>query len=147
VQAPPERSEIVDPNYATFAEDINKVISDRYECFDVSPVRFRPDEDGNITPEKVSNAQIADHIAYFVRIKDEYREPWWREFGGDPFVCVPMSIEHFESCAGVDDMARVLVEESFENLFLKYKPGYKKQVPKQKVGARKKSKSTVESNG
>jgi hypothetical protein len=143
-----ERSENVDPTYAPFAHDLNRILDEKYECFDVSPVKYTDEEgNGTLRPRKVGNAAIAEYVAFFVREKDEYREPWWREIGGQPQVSVPLPVEMFESAAGIADVAKPLVYENFEVIYREVAQAHKGEVvegagskgtPKKMSGSRKK---------
>lgn len=123
----------MDPNYAVFAHDLNHILDDKYECIDVSPIRHFAQEGGTQGAEKVESAQMADQIAYFVKIKDEYREPWWQEVGGTPQVCVALPVEKFESAAGLADQVKPLVEKDLAAL---YKAHNKKKKQSTQAGGR-----------
>lgn len=99
----------MDPNYAAVASDINRLLPEQYECINVTPVRRDRtwDEEGKQILRKgytpVHNASIADFIGVQVVVKDEYREPWWNEIGGQPQVLSVHSVELFNEIAGVAD--------------------------------------------
>lgn len=130
----------MDPNYAAVASDINRLLPKEYECINVTPVRqYRTwDEEGHAilgegyTP--VHNTSIAEKVGVQVVVKDEYRESWWNEIGGQPQITSTYPLELFDEIAGVGDLIAPDLATMLEAFIDIHRPK-----PKTTTGAKKKS--------
>ena len=139
----------MDPNYEAVMADMNRLLPEHYECIRIMPMRpnWVFDDEGNFhagtDAEEVQLLNLAKFIGVVTAVKDEYREPWWNDIGGQPTHTLRCNPHLFESVAGVADVLVPQIVDELDNYIANYRPKTETEEPKPKTGARKKSKATA----